>query len=74
MPYTCLNRQFGENLHLPGSNQSNYYGPVVLEGWQKLPQLTIAEKKELWGKRRVACGGKTLTGEDEDEVIACMFL
>ena len=52
------------------SNLSNVFGPIALESWKSLPQLTISEKKAFWGKRRVACGGKTLTGEDEEEVCA----
>ena len=48
------------------TNASNVYGPVALESWPSLPTLTVADKK-FWGKRRVACGGKSITGEDQDD-------
>eukprot|EP00975_Prorocentrum_lima_P055814 11701145-Prorocentrum_lima.AAC.1 len=30
--------------------------------------MTVAEKKTFWGKRRVACGGQSITGEDHNDL------
>ena len=71
--------------HYPEStNTSNVYGPIMLESWRELPALTVAEKRAWWSKRRVACGGRTVTGaesedgaeEDDDELEpeACQLL
>ena len=61
--------------HFPEmTNTSNIYGPVMLEAWKDLPSMPVGQKKAWWGKRRVACGGKTIAasisaaGDDyEDE-------
>ena len=54
--------------HFPElSNSSDVYGPIALEAWRDLPTMTVADKKVFWGKRRMACGGKTLSGEDDGE-------
>ena len=49
------------------TSASDVLGPFALEAWNKLPSLTVEEKKAWWGKRRVAVGGKTVTGESESE-------
>ena len=33
------------------TNAGDTYGPIALEAWQKLPFLTVADKKLFWGKR-----------------------
>ncbi|CAE7252588.1 Pdrg1 [Symbiodinium sp. CCMP2592] len=45
-------------------------GPFSLESWKSLPSIPYGEKKLLWGKRRAAVGGKTATGETDDEGAA----
>ena len=42
-------------------------GPFVLEPWTSLPCMAYDLKKTFWGKRRQAVGGKTMTGESDDE-------
>ena len=33
------------------TNAGDTYGPIALEAWEKLPFLTVADKKLFWGKR-----------------------
>eukprot|EP00439_Symbiodinium_sp_Y106_P077688 s2304_g16.t1 len=53
-----------------GTNAFDLMGPFSLEPWKSLPSLPYGEKKLLWGKRRAAVGGKTATGETDDEGAA----
>ena len=51
---------YRENKHFPGtSNMSNTLGPVTLMPWANCTKLAIKDKKEFWGARRRAVGGRT---------------
>ncbi|CAE7246689.1 unnamed protein product [Symbiodinium sp. CCMP2456] len=55
------------HLHVPGNNGCDMMGPFVLEPWTSLPCMAYELKKTFWGKRRQAVGGKTVTGDSDDE-------
>jgi hypothetical protein len=53
-----------EHKHFPGtSNMSNTLGPVTLSSWQAATKLSIKDKKEFWGARRRAVGGRSDGGD-----------
>lgn len=63
------------NTHLPqkahkylpdATNMSDFLGPFSLEAYQNLPKLKMKDKKEFWGARRRAVGGRTVEDDDED--------
>jgi hypothetical protein len=57
-----------EHKHFPGSsNMSNTLGPVTLPSWQSSTKLSIKDKKEFWGARRRAVGGRSDAGDGSDE-------
>ncbi|CAJ1407144.1 unnamed protein product [Effrenium voratum] len=47
------------------TNMSDVLGPFSLEAYQNLPKLRMKDKKEFWGLRRRAVGGRT-EGANED--------
>jgi hypothetical protein len=57
-----------EHKHFPhSSNMSNTLGPVTLPSWQSSTKLSIKDKKEFWGARRRAVGGRSDAGDGSDE-------
>jgi hypothetical protein len=57
-----------EHKHFPNSsNMSNTLGPVSLPSWQTSTKLSIKDKKEFWGVRRRAVGGRSDGGDGSDE-------
>ena len=57
-----------EHKHFPNSsNMSNTLGPVSLPSWQSSTKLSIKDKKEFWGARRRAVGGRSDGGDGSDE-------
>lgn len=56
------------------TNLSNLFGPVVLTPLTELPKMSVKDKKEFWGPRRRAVGGRTeedsgsSEADEEDEV------
>jgi hypothetical protein len=57
-----------EHKHFPHtSNMSNTLGPVTLPTWQSSTKLSIKDKKEFWGARRRAVGGRSDGGDGSDE-------
>ena len=56
---------FRDHKHFQGSsNMSNTLGPVALPSWSDTFKLMIKEKKEFWGARRRAVGGRTERGSE----------
>lgn len=53
-----------KNVHFAGTNMGDVLGPIDLPALQNLPKLKVKDKKEFWGTRRRAVGGKT--GSDSD--------
>lgn len=63
---TAINAR--DHKHFPKtSNLSNALGPVSLQPFANLPKMTVGQKKEFWGARRRAVGGKTNDSEGEDD-------
>ncbi|CAK9010978.1 unnamed protein product [Durusdinium trenchii] len=62
-----------KHLHFSSSsNASDVSGPISLQAYLSLPKLTVKQKKEFWGARRRAVGGRTADdgsedGEDEED-------
>ena len=57
-----------EHKHFPNtSNMSNTLGPVTLPSWQSNTKLSIKDKKEFWGARRRAVGGRSDGGDGSDD-------
>ena len=54
--------------HFPGSsNLGDVIGPVALVPYQNMAKLTVKAKREFWGHRRRAVGGKTAADPDDEE-------
>ena len=57
-----------ERKHFRGSNKGDALGPVSVPDWAKAWALSFGTKKVLYGPNRVAVGGKSDEGvDDEDE-------
>ncbi len=49
------------------SNAGDLLGPFSLPSFSSLPKLKMAAKREFWGARRRAVGGRTLDEDEDDE-------
>ena len=48
-----------------GSTRSNVMGPVCLDPLDEIPMMSVADKIQYWGTRRVSPGGRA----DDDEIL-----
>lgn len=54
--------------HFPGSsNLGDVIGPVALVPYQNMAKLTVKAKREFWGHRRRAVGGRTADPDHDEE-------
>ena len=49
------------------SNMSDVLGPFTLTCFKSMPKLTVKDKREFWGARRRAVGGRTDEGSGDDD-------
>lgn len=56
-----------QRLHYPGSNKSEGMAYVQLEDWKNTMCVSFKEKKQAYGKQRVAVGGPTEADKDDGD-------